>query len=56
MSQKQINIQEQQQQQLQQQHLTPVQMQMVKMLEMPVAQMEDYVRQEIDANPSLEPD
>lgn len=31
-------------------------MQMVKMLEMPVAQMEDYVRQEIDANPSLEPD
>lgn len=56
MPQKLINIQEQQQQQLQQQHLTPVQLQMVKMLEMPVAQIEDHIRQELDANPSLETD
>ena len=56
MPQKLINIQEQQQQQLQQQHLTPVQLQMVKMLEMPVAQIEDHIRQELDANPSLEMD
>ena len=52
MSQKQINIQEQKQ--IQQQNLTPLQLQVVKMLEMPLAQMEDHIEKEIDVNPSLE--
>lgn len=41
---------------LQQQHLSPVQLQVVKLLEMPLAQLEDNVRSEMDTNPSLEPD
>lgn len=52
MPQKQINIQEQKQ--IQQQRLTPQQIQTVVMLEMPLAQIEDYIRQEIDGNPSIE--
>lgn len=48
------NIQTQQQQQLLQQHLTPQQVLVVRMLEMPLAQFEDRVRQELDVNPSLE--
>ena len=52
MSQKQINIQEQKQ--IQQQNLTPLQLQVVKMLEMPLAQIEDHIEKEIDVNPSLE--
>lgn len=56
MAQSQVNIQAQEQQLRQQQHLTKVQLQTVKLLEMPIAQLEDCIRQEIDDNPSLEPD
>ncbi len=54
MSQKQYNIQEQKQ--IQQQRLSPLQVQTVRMLEMPLTQMEDYIEQEIEINPSLEAD
>ena len=53
-SQSQAAIQTQQQQQLQQLHLTPLQLQTVRMLEMPLAQLEDNIRQELAANPSLQ--
>lgn len=56
MAQSQVNIQAQEQQLRQQQHLTKVQLQTVKLLEMPIAQLEDCIRQEIDDNPSIEPD
>lgn len=52
--QSQVNIQTQQQQQLQQQHLSPVQLQVVRLLEMPLAQLEQHVQLELDSNPSLE--
>lgn len=49
-------IQRQEQRQLQQQHLSEQQILVVKMLEMPLAQLEDNVLRELDTNPSLEPD
>lgn len=50
------NIQKQEQRQLLQQHLSAQQVLVVKMLEMPLAQLEDNVLRELDTNPSLEPD
>lgn len=44
------------QQQVQQQRLTPQQLLVVKMVEMPLAQLEENVRSELDINPSLEGD
>ena len=55
-NQKQTNIQAQQQKQSMQQRLSPLQVKVMRMLEMPLAQLEDNVRQELDANPSLERD
>lgn len=54
--QSQVNIQKQQQRQLQQQHLSPQQLQVVKLLEMPLAELEQKVQAELDVNPSLEAD
>lgn len=50
------NIQKQEQRQLLQQHLSAQQVLVVKMLEMPLAQLEDNVLRELDTNPSLRPD
>lgn len=50
----QVNIQTQRQQQTQQQHLSPQQLQVVRMLEMPIAQLEQHVQLELDSNPSLD--
>lgn len=47
-------IQIQTQQQIQQQRLTAQQVLYVRMLEMPLAQLEDNIRAEVDSNPSLE--
>lgn len=55
-NQKQTNIQAQQQKQSMQQRLSPLQVKVMRMLEMPLAQLEDNVIQELDANPSLERD
>lgn len=55
-NQKQTNIQAQQQKQAMQQHLSPLQVKVMRMLEMPIAQLEDNVNRELDTNPSLEPD
>ncbi|MCM1078127.1 MAG: RNA polymerase factor sigma-54 [Bacteroidales bacterium] len=49
-------IQKQEQRQLLQQHLSGQQILVVKMLEMPLAQLEDNVLRELDTNPSLEQD
>lgn len=54
--QSQVNIQTQQQRQLQQQHLSPLQVQVVRLLEMPIAELEQKINSEIDSNPSLEAD
>lgn len=54
--QSQVNIQTQTQRQLQQQHLSPQQLQVVKLLEMPLAELEQKVQSELDVNPSLEAD
>lgn len=56
MIQKQTNIQTQQQKQLQQQRLSPMQVKYMRLLEMPLAQLEDNVNQELSSNPSLEHD
>lgn len=52
----QVNIQTQQQLQTQklQQRLSPTQLQVVRLLEMPIAQLEQEVMQKLDNNPSLE--
>ena len=47
-------IQEQQQRLIQQQRLTQQQMMLVKMLEMPVAEMAEHVNTELNDNPALE--
>lgn len=47
-------IQQQQQEQKQQQRLTQQQMQVVRLVEMPLAEFEDSVRMELDDNPALE--
>lgn len=39
-----------------QQKLSPLQIQMIKMLEVPTIELEDRIKQEIDANPALEED
>ena len=49
-------IQEQTQKQLQQQKLTQQQMMLVRLLEMPLAELEQNVQTEIDDNPALEVD
>ena len=56
MSQSLSHIQTQEQQQRQQQHLSQVQLQTVRLLEMPIAQLEDHISLELDNNPSLEKD
>lgn len=56
MNNKLTNIQTQEQQLIQQQNLTPLQLQVVNLLEMPIAQLEEDIRSEINTNPSLEPD
>ena len=47
-------IQEQQQRLIQQQRLTQQQMMLVKMLEMPAAEMAEHVNTELNDNPALE--
>ena len=47
-------VQEQIQKQVQQQRLTQQQMMLVKMLEMPLSEMEESVKAELDDNPALE--
>ncbi len=54
MAQELIQTQEQQQQLLQQQRLTAQQVMVVRMLEMPLAQLEQNVQTEMDENPALE--
>lgn len=54
MAQELVQTQEQQQQLLQQQRLTAQQVMVVRMLEMPLAQLEQNVQAEMDENPALE--
>lgn len=54
MAQELTQTQEQQQVQQQQQRLTPQQVLMVRMLEMPLVQFEENVKTEMDENPALE--
>lgn len=54
MAQELVNIQQQEQQLAQQQRLTASQVMAVRMLEMPLPQMEQNVQMEMDENPALE--
>ena len=49
-------IQEQEQRQTQQQKLTQQQMMLVRLLEMPLTELEQNVQAELDDNPALETD